>query len=59
MHFHFGVADCVLLAARRNYSADIARHPLAGQIPPIYYDTGVALRLDDGLRAERPFQVCY
>lgn len=55
MHFYFGVVDRVFLAACRNYSPDITRYSIAGQISTIYYDTGVTFRLDDGLRVKCPF----
>jgi hypothetical protein len=54
VHLDSRVLDCVLLAAGRNYSADVTRRSPARQISPLYDDSGVAIGLDDSLCFECP-----
>lgn len=39
-HIHFAVADCVLLAAGGNHSADVAGGAAARQIRTLHHDPG-------------------
>lgn len=55
VHFNFGVVDCVLLAFGRNYSTNITSHSIVGQIFAVHNDSGLVVRLDDGVRFEYPF----
>lgn len=57
MHFDFGVADCVLFASGRNYSADVTCDSIAGQIFVIHYDFDFPVGLDHCVCFEHLFQV--
>lgn len=57
MYFYSCVFDCVLLAVGRNYTANIIGRTAARQIPPIYNDLGIVVRVDNGLCFEYPFPV--
>jgi len=57
MYFDTRVVDRVFPALGRNYPPNLVGRAPAGQVPSLYHDTRLAIRLDDGLRAEHPFQV--
>lgn len=57
MHFDSCVVNCVLFAVGRNYSANLVGRTIAGQISAVHHDTGVVVRLDNGLCAEHSFSV--
>jgi hypothetical protein len=53
LHLDPAVAHCVLLAAGRNHSADVAGRAAAGKIPPLHHDPGDALHLRHRVRPQR------
>lgn len=59
MYFNTRVFDCVLLAIGRNNTAHIVGGAPAGQVPTLYHDTRLSVRLDNGLRAQHTLQVSY
>lgn len=52
MYFNSCFVDCVLLAVGRNYSANIIGRTAARQISAIYNDTGLVVRMDNGMCIE-------
>lgn len=57
MYFNTRLVDRVLPAFGRNYSSHLASGAPAGQVSALYYDPRLAVRLDDGLRAQHTLQV--
>lgn len=57
MYFNTRVVDRVLLVIGRNHSAHFVGGAPAGQVSTLYHDTRLAVRLDNGLCAQRTLQV--
>lgn len=57
MYFNTRLVDRVLPASGRNYSAHLASRAPAGQVSALYHDSRLAVRLDNGLRAQHTLQV--
>lgn len=57
MHIDPPFSDGVLSAACRDHPSHLTGHPPTGQVPALHYDPRLPQRLDDGLRAQRAFQV--
>ena len=59
LRFHLAVADCVLLAAGRNHSADVAGGAAAGQVPPLHHGSRHPVHLRHCRGPQHPLQVFF
>lgn len=59
VHFDTCVFDRVLPVVGRNHSAHVLGCAAPGQVSTLHHDPGLALCLDDGLRAQHSFPVSF
>ena len=55
MYFNSCLTHRVLPVIGRNYTADLVGGAIIGKVSAIYHDTGIAVRLDNGLCSEHTF----